>query len=107
VRCNEASRGEGFDVDGKQREIRLSEKDALTVVQLLEALERLVRSTELDERCRDLLAASGMAALERDGWQARMAGEASAASGAIRQLLDGYDPSSAIAAGSPAGVRVD
>lgn len=94
-------------MDGKQREIRLSEKDAVTVVQLLEALERLVRSTELDEQCRDLLAAGGMAALERDGWQARMAAEAAAASGAIRQLLDGYDPSSAIVGASAAGVRLD
>ncbi len=88
-------------VDPEQREIRLDRKDALTVVHLLEVLERLVRSAELDDHCRDLLAASGKAVLERDGWQARLAAEAGAAAGAIRQLLDGYDPASMVIGSAP------
>lgn len=98
------NQAEGFDVNGEQRDIRLDRKDAVTVVHLLEALERLARSAELDDRCRDLLAGGGMAALERDGWQARMAAEAAAASGALRQLLDGYDPGRVIAGASAAGL---
>ena len=83
-------------MEAEQRDIRLDRKDAVTVVHLLDALERLARSAELDDHCRDLLAASGMAALEPDGWQARLAAEAAAASGAIRQRLDGYDPAAMV-----------
>lgn len=84
--------------------VQLGEADAVTLVHLLEAFGTLLDAVELDDSLRaDLMGAAIVDRPDHDRWQQRLAAEVAAASGMLRQLLDGYDPRTTIAEASPAG----
>lgn len=82
--------------------VRLEQADAVTLVRLLDAFASVLDSVELEDDLRDVLMGEAVVDLpDRDRWQQRLAAEVTAASGMLSQLLDGYDPSAAIAEASP------
>ena len=79
--------------------VALHHKDALSLLRLLRGLDCLVREERLDERhCAELLGTGPV----DERWQERLRGEVSAACGLLQELLEGYDPASAIAPASTA-----
>lgn len=77
--------------------VQLAAKDAKALLRLLEGFEALLREGTLDDGDQALVAGGiDLEAVGEGPWRDRMAAEARAACGLLRQSLEGYDPNSTI-----------
>ncbi|HVL97791.1 MAG TPA: hypothetical protein VM324_00670 [Egibacteraceae bacterium] len=83
--------------------VHLTATDAVTVLRLLEGLGRLLRAEAFDDAHRSTLVDG---AVFHEEWQAKLAEQVAAATGLIRQQLDGYDVD-AVMAGATRGDERD
>lgn len=82
--------------------VQLPAKDAIALLRLLEGFETLLREGTVQDD--DQVLAAGGVNLEAVGqgpWRERLAAEARAACGLLRQSLEGYDPSSTLSPARP------